>query len=244
MRLRDGTYVITGAASGIGRACSRLLSARGRDLVLVDRDGAMLAQAASDLEGSEPLVRELDVTDAEGVAGLAADLEGRPVVGLVNAAGIVQLGSITEIPDADWNRVLDVNLKGTYLVSRAFIPLLADSEGGSIVNLASIGGRTKSTFSSPSYVASKAGVIGLTMALAAQHADQRLRVNCVAPGVVETPMLAGYSQEQRRIIRDSIPLKRFAESEEIASAIAFLLSDDASYITGQTINVNGGQFMQ
>jgi 3-oxoacyl-[acyl-carrier protein] reductase len=244
MRLREGTYVVTGAASGIGHACARLLSTAGCDLALVDRDGELLAEAASELNGDEAFVRELDVTNAEALADLAADLEGHSVVGLVNAAGIVQLGSITEVPEADWNRVLDVNLKGTYAVCRAFIPLLVAAGGGSIVNLASIGGRTKSTFSSPGYVASKAGVIGLTMALAAQHAGQDLRVNCVAPGVVETPMIAGYSEEQRQVIRDAIPLGRFAESEEIAAAIAFLLSDDASYVTGQTINVNGGQFMQ
>ena len=166
------------------------------------------------------------------------------MVGLVNAAGILQLGTIADVSESDWDRVVDINLKGTYAMCRAVIPVFEARGGGSIVNLASISGRTKSLFSAPNYVASKAGVIGLTMALAAQHAAKGVRVNCVAPGVFRTPMTAVYSDEQWASILATIPLGRVGEASEVADVIASLLSEEWGYVTGQTINVNGGQFMQ
>jgi NAD(P)-dependent dehydrogenase (short-subunit alcohol dehydrogenase family) len=247
MTFRSGTFVVTGAGSGIGQACARTLAEAGRDVYLIDRDETALARFCDELKSGVAAVRwrALDVRDSAGFEAVAAELAaGEPVAGVVNAAGVVQLGTILEISEDDWDHVVDINLKGVFLCCRAMIPLIAKGGGGAIVNLTSISGRTKSMFSAPSYVASKAGVIGLTMSLAAQHAGDAIRVNCVAPGIVDTPMLAGYTDTQREAMRAAIPLGRYASSEELAGTITFLLSEEAGYITGQTLNVNGGMFMQ
>src|SRR5262249_41242600 len=135
-------------------------------------------------------------------------------------------------------------LRGTFLLCRDLMPLLERAGGAGVVNVASVSGRTKSIFSAPSYVASKGGVIGLSMTLAAQHAAAGVRVNCVAPGIIDTPMLDAYSGEQRRQSWAGIPLGRMGRPDEVADAIVYLLSEQSSYVIGQTINVNGGLFMQ
>lgn len=137
---------------------------------------------------------------------------------------------------------MDVNLKGTYVTCRAVIQILEARGGGAIVNLTSISGRTKSFYTAPNYVASKAGIIGLTM-VAAQHAATNVRVNAVAPGIIRTPMTKVYSDEHWTSLLPTIPLGRVGQPNEVANVIASLLSDEWSYVTGQTINVNGGQFM-
>ncbi len=244
--LSDGRYVITGAASGIGRACAKALTEAGGTPVLVDRNEEGLRETSEKLGGPDACAWHLvDVRSASDVQQLADRLRGGgPLAGIVNAAGIVQLGSLTEITEDDWDRVLEVNLKGVFLICRWLIPILVESGGGSVVNLASVSGRTKSIYSAPNYVASKAGVIGLTMALAAQLASKGVRVNSVAPGLVDTAMLSSYSEEQKAVMNAAIPMGRFAHPREVATVVRFLLSDDSSYITGQTLNVNGGQFMQ
>lgn len=126
---------------------------------------------------------------------------------------------------------------------RAAIPILVRNGGGAVVNIASMSGRTKSVLTAPNYVASNAGVIGLTMSLANQHARDGVRVNCVAPGMIQTPMLDAYTGEQLDAIRAAVPMGRFADPSEIASVVSFLTSDAASYVTGETVNVNGGMFM-
>ncbi len=136
-----------------------------------------------------------------------------------------------------------MKLRGAFLTCKAAIPIMIDNGGGAIVNIASMSGRTKSVATAPNYVASNAGLIGMTMTLAAQHARQNIRVNAVAPGVIETPMLQAYRAEQLDAIRAAVPLGRFAAPEEIAAVVSFLVSDKASYITGETINANGGMFM-
>ena len=238
---------MTGAASGIGLAAAGALVAQGDRVVLADRDADRVKEVSARLGdgGADVEAAVLDVTEEDAVASLVADVAGQgDLSGLVNAAGVLQLGKVADVSVEDWNRVVDVNLKGTFLMCRAVIPVLEARGGGAIVNLASISGRTKSFYSAPNYVASKAGVIGLTMVLAAQHAAGNVRVNAVAPGIFRTPMTeAVYSEEEWASLLPTIPLGRVGELHEVAGVIVSLLSDEWAYVTGQTINVNGGQFM-
>jgi 3-oxoacyl-[acyl-carrier protein] reductase len=237
--------LVTGGAGGIGLATARVLGEDGAPVVLADRDGARLAQAAEALEPAPVAVRPVDVLDTAAVEQMVGEVGATfGLRGVVNAAGILQVGTIEDVSETDWDRVLGVNLKGTFAVCKAALPWLVERGGGAIVNVSSIGGRTKSAHGAPSYVASKAGVIGLTMSLAAQNATHGVRVNCVAPGVIDTDMTAVLTAEQRAASVASIPLGRLGEPSDVAYVIAALLSDRWSYVTGQTINVNGGMFMQ
>ena len=232
-----GTIVVTGGAGAIGGAIAELLVARTtHDVLLLDRE-----QPVRLVDGSRVRGAALDVADDQAWDELARDLGDTTVRGLVTAAGILQAGTIDEVSVSQWDTMVDVNLKGTYLAARALLPHLRRA-GGAVVTISSISGRTRSTFAAPSYVASKAGVIGLTMSLAAQEAPG-VRVNAVAPGVIESPMTASYGPERLAALRAAIPLDRLGSPEDVAAAVVWLLSDDSAYVTGQTINVNGGQFM-
>lgn len=238
--------VVTGAASGLGAACARVLASDGYALCLLDRDVLGLERTASALRsmGCEVSVAAVDLLDAAAVtAAIEHHPERRRLRALVNAAGLVSMGSITDISLEDWDRVVDVKLRGDFVTCRAAIPIMAENGGGAIVNISSMSGRTKSAMTAPNYVASNAGVIGLTMTLAAQHAKQNIRVNGVAPGMIDTPMAKQFLPEQLKVIENGIPMGRLAAPEEIAAVVAFLISDKASYITGETINANGGMFM-
>lgn len=241
------TILVTGGASGIGFACAQDLAVRGYQVGLLDHDSDALEAAAGRLRaaGYSPDARAVDVTDAAAIdEAIRSFTGGPPIRGVVNAAGIYQRGTALDVDEGSWDRVIDVNLKGTFLVSRAVIPLLVAAGGGSIVNLSSQSGRTKSQFAAPSYSASKGGIIGLSMTLAAQHGREGVRVNCVAPGVIDTPMTRdSYSVDERVAMLAAIPLNRFGSAAEVAAVVSFLISDSASYVTGQTINVNGGGWM-
>jgi NAD(P)-dependent dehydrogenase (short-subunit alcohol dehydrogenase family) len=222
------------------------LAKAGWRVVLADRNEELVQLSSKRLRDlgldAEPAV--LDVTDSDSVSAVVRRVAlGHGLNSLVNAAGVLQLGTILDVKETDWDRVLSVNLKGAYLTCRETIQAMAGS-GGTIVNIASQSGRTSSFYSAPNYVASKAGLIGLTMALAAQHAAQGIRVNCVAPGLVDTPMIAdAYSAEQRARMTAATPLGRFASAAEVGEVVLFLASEQSSYMTGQTLNVNGGSFM-
>ncbi|HEU5314498.1 MAG TPA: SDR family NAD(P)-dependent oxidoreductase, partial [Chloroflexota bacterium] len=162
---------------------------------------------------------------------------------LVNCAGIYRIGEIDAVDAAAWDQMLDINLRGTFLACRAVLPGMRERGRGCIVNLSSISGRTRSTLASPAYVASKAGVIGLTMTLAAQNARHGIRVNAVAPGPVDTEMIRGLPADLQPTVVAAIPMGRLGTAAEIARCIAFLASEGAAFITGETLNVNGGAFM-
>jgi len=237
---------VTGAASGLGAACAQALAVDGFALCLLDCNASGLEQTAAGLraEGREVSVAAVDLLDAAAVtAAIAQHSERGRLRALVNAAGLVSMGTITDINLDDWDRVVGVKLRGDFLTCRAAIPIMAENGGGSIVNISSMSGRTKSVVTAPNYVASNAGVIGLTMTLAAQHAKQNIRVNGVAPGMIDTPMARQFDPQHLKAIEGAIPMGRFAAASEIASVVAFLISDKASYITGETINANGGMFM-
>jgi NAD(P)-dependent dehydrogenase (short-subunit alcohol dehydrogenase family) len=241
--------VISGAASGIGRATALRLAEEGAEIAGIDRDRDGLEDAAAAVAsvGGRMLVLEADVTDLSAVehaVGVAVDALGA-LDGAANVAGVGDFtGDVTEIDPAVWARVLAVNLNGTFHVSRATIPHLRE-HGGAIVNVSSQYGLV-GCLSSPAYCASKAAVVGLTKAMAVDHAGAGIRVNCVCPGPTDTPMIAGTSatpeiaeRERARTAHRNLG-GRLMRPEEIAATIAFLLSEDAASTTGSIVTVDGG----
>jgi 3-oxoacyl-[acyl-carrier protein] reductase len=239
--------VVTGGGSGIGRCVCLQLAERGARVAVLDistEGAARVAQEVAD-QGGQAVPLTVDITSNERVIETVEairDLWGRIDI-LVNSAGIYKVGTIFEISEADWDRMLSINLKGAFLVCKAVAPYMRAQGSGAIVNVASISGRTKSRFAGPHYVASKAGIIGLTMCLANQLAEHGIRVNAVAPSTADTPMIDFLSAEERAALGAQSPLGRLAKPEEVAAAIVFLASPAASFINGDTLNVNGGAFM-
>jgi NAD(P)-dependent dehydrogenase (short-subunit alcohol dehydrogenase family) len=242
-----GSILITGAAGGIGRASARELARRGYGIIVADLDHEACDAVADEIagEGGTSIGVALDVTDlgsVDAAVTVAAGFGKEPFLSVVNCAGVAHLGEIGDVSPEDWARVIAINLTGTFSVCRAAVPHLA-SPGGTIVNLASTSGRTASALTSPAYVASKAGVIGLTMTLAKQLAPNGIRVNAVAPGIIDTAMIDSFGADHQSHLIESIPMGRKGTAVEIASTVAYLATDDSSYVTGQTIAVNGGTFI-
>jgi NAD(P)-dependent dehydrogenase (short-subunit alcohol dehydrogenase family) len=239
--------LVTGAASGIGRSTALRLGADGAAVACLDIDADGLT-ATVDRLGHGAFGIAADITDADAVEGAltaaATQLGGLDAV--ANVAGVGDFsGDVTQTPTAEWDRVLAVNLTGTYLVSRAAIPHLRAAGGGSVVNVSSQYGLV-GCLASPAYCASKAGVVGLTRAMALDHAGDGIRVNCVCPGPVDTPMLwAGEGQpdaadrESARTAGRNLAA-RSGRPDEIAATIAFLLSDQVGFMTGSIVTVDGG----
>lgn len=233
--LAGRTAWVTGGASGIGLATARLLSAAGARVITLDVSPAP--------EGSAERSVALDLRDAAAVASLASRLEQEglgPDI-LVNAAGITRDGVVWKLGDDEWDDVIDVNLSGAFRMVRAVSPGMRErGRGGAIVNVASING-LRGKFGQSNYAASKGGLIAFTRAVATELARYRIRVNAVAPGFTETPMTAALPRDVlERAKRESL-LGRLAQPQDIASAIVFLASDLAAFITGHILVVDGGQ---
>ena len=235
-RFTGRTAVVTGGVSGIGAGIAARLAAEGARLSLWDRDAAALEQADA------PHKVALDVTDATAVqhaADATAAMLGRIDI-LVASAGITGPNHPTwEYPVAEWDRVIDVNLKGVFYCNRAVVPFMQREGYGRIVNIASIAGKEGNPNAS-AYSASKAGVIALTKALGKELAQTEIRVNCVTPAAVRTPLFAQMSQQQIDWMLSKIPIGRFGEIEEVASVVLFLASDAASLMTGAIVLADGG----
>ena len=244
-RFADTTAVVTGAGSGLGAATARRLAAEGAAVACLDvaSDAAAATAAAIRESGGRARAYSVDVADAHAVRaaiGAAAGDVGRPGV-VVNCAGIGRFYHSHDMPPAEWQRIIAVNLTGTFFVCQAALPFLLDG-GGSIVNIASNAGLMAQPYSA-AYCASKGGVVMMTKALAVEYGRKGVRINCVCPGGIETPMIGQFKLPDgvsEAALAKIMPLGRFGQAHEVAGTIAFLCSEDAMYINGAAIVIDGG----
>ncbi len=246
-KLQGQAAVITGAARGIGLAIADALAAEGAALTLADADGVMAGESAAKIaesSGSQVIAVKADVSnpsDCKTVIDKTIDKFGKIDI-LVNNAGITRDNLVIRMSEEDWDSVVDVNLKGAFLMSRAAIKPMLKAHRGRIVNISSVVGQSGNA-GQANYSASKSGLLGLTKSLAKELAGRNILVNAVSPGFVNTGMTGNLKEEVKIKLRDMIPLGRFAEAIDIGRAVLFLVSEDSSYITGQTLAVNGGMYL-
>jgi 3-oxoacyl-[acyl-carrier protein] reductase len=238
--------VITGGTRGIGLASARLLAEDGASMVVSGRDAGRLDAAVKELEalGVAALGIAADAAkreDCDRLVDAAKERFGRIDV-LVNNAGMTRDQLLVRMKDDDWDQVLDVNLRGVFLMTRAAGKVMMRQKSGRIINITSTAGAMGNA-GQVNYSAAKAGVIGLTKAAARELAHWNILVNAVAPGLIDTDMTATVPAEAREALLDQIPLKRIGVAREVAEMVRFLAGDGAAYITGQTIHVNGGLYM-
>lgn len=246
MRLKDKVAVITGSAQGIGLAAAELFVAEGARVAVVDVDAAKAEAAARGLDAGRGVCFGLacDVTksaDCEAVVKTVIEKWGRIDV-LVNNAGVTKDNLVMRISEADWDFVLDVNLKGTFNFTKAAIRPMMKARYGKIVNLSSVVG-LEGAAGQANYAASKGGVIAMTKSIAREFASRGINANAVAPGFIRTRLTDAIPEEAKKKLLERILLGRVGEPVDIARAILFLSSDEASYITGHVLSVNGGVYM-
>ena len=239
--------VVTGAGQGIGRACAERLAEQGLLTVVADVRSSAADEVATELRrrGYASRSLTLDVADVpaitEAVAAVAKEYERVDV--LVNNAGILHTTPIADISEMEWDRILAVNLKSAFFLSQQVLPHMQARRWGRIINIASIAGRMGGYGSGLAYSASKAGIIGLTMGMARHVAAFGITVNAVAPGTTMSPILEKFSAEQLEELRQRVPMKRLGAPQDTAALVAFLASEEAGFITGAVMDVNGGMFM-
>jgi len=235
--------LVTGASGGIGGAIATALHAQGATVALSGTRTAPLEELAASL-GERAFVTPCNLSDADAIEALpkqASDAMGGLDI-LVNNAGITRDGLFMRMSDEDWQQVIDVNLTSAFRLSRAVLRPMMKARWGRIIGITSIVGVTGNP-GQGNYAAAKAGMIGMSKSLAAEVASRGVTVNCIAPGFIETAMTDKLSDDQKSRILGAIPAGRMGTSEEIASAAVYLASDEAGYVTGQTLHVNGGMAM-
>lgn len=244
MLLENKVILITGAARGIGAAAARRMVEEGAKVAIVDIDMDEASTVARDL-GSSAEAFHCDVSDLQQLEPLVASVAARfgRLDVLVNNAGICPRVSIEDMTEALFDRIIAINLKSVFFLSRSAAEAMKPNNAGRIVNLSSTGGRTGGIYNATVYSATKAGVISMTKAFARHYAPWNILVNAVAPGAVETRMMTVLPEESLQEVIRTAPLKRLADPVEIANAIVFLSSDMASWMTGATVDVNGGTLM-
>ncbi len=243
--MTNRTAFVTGASRGIGRAIAHTLACAGARIVVAsnERENNEIVAGEIRAAGGQASTVFVDMTSADSIkeAFGAVLKEGRIDI-LVNNAGVTKDGFAMRMKKEDWDFVISINLTGVFLAAQQVMPGMMKERWGRIINIASVVGQMGNA-SQVNYVSSKAGVIGMTKALARELAGRNITVNAVAPGFIETDMTAKLPQEVKDGMMSQIALKRFGRPEDVAAAVKFLASDDAAYITGNVINVNGGMYM-
>jgi NAD(P)-dependent dehydrogenase (short-subunit alcohol dehydrogenase family) len=249
MRLEGKVAIITGGGSGIGRAAAELFAQEGAKVVVAEYKidtGQETVQAIKDA-GGEALFVEVDVADSAQVQRLVqTTLDAYGTIDILfNNAGVLLFGTALDTQEEDWRWLMDINLTGTFLCSKAVLPYMIEGGGGSIINMTSSTGAHDAAANAVAYIASKGGVALLTRAMAIDHAADSVRVNAIAPGPTDTPMLRdNLSPEDLEAFAATFPVKRLGQPEELANAVLFLASDEASFVTGAILAVDGGQTAQ
>ena len=246
MELQNKLALVTGGAQGIGKTIGEELTKAGAHVVLgdVNLEGAQVTAEAINNNGGSASAIKIDVSNATEVQQVFDFImkDKKPVDIVVNNAGITRDGLMLRMKEVDWDLVLDINLKGSFLCSQQAAKQMMKQKSGVIVNISSIVG-VMGNFGQANYSASKAGVIGLTKTLAREVASRGIRVNAVAPGFIDTEMTRNLDETIRQKLIEQIPLSRLGLPEDVARCVSFLVSDKSSYITGQVINLNGGMLM-
>ena len=247
MNLVNKVAIVTGAGRGIGKAIAIALAREGANIIAIDVDIQTAEEVAKEIKSldRQALAIQVDVSDSKEVNQMVQSVlkKFKRVDILVNNAAIIKRGSIEDLTEEDWDRVMDVNLKGAFNCAKAVVGIMKKQRYGKIVNISSIAGKIGDLASAPCYGASKAGMTCLAKSLARELASYGINANVVAPHAIETDMSKEWSEEKRKSIIADIPLGRLGEPEDIAEAVVFLVSDKAKFITGEVLDVNGGCLM-
>jgi 3-oxoacyl-[acyl-carrier protein] reductase len=243
MRLKDKRAIVTGAGQGIGRSIALKLAQEGADVAIAEMNPNTGTQTAREVEalGRRALSLSVDVANQKQVQGMVNQVlkAWNRIDILVNNAGFDRPGNLLKVKEEDWDAVLGVHLKGTLNCIQAVVPHMIENGYGKIINLSSVWGKSGAV-SEISYSTAKAGIIGLTKSLARELGRHQINVNVVLPGFILTPTVSRMAEKYRNMIIESTPLKRAGQPEEIANVVAFLVSDEASFVTGAMVEVSGG----